>query len=225
VVSSYTYTVNALGQRTNLATVGTAFASSRTTAWGYDTLGQVTSAATSDNSADRVYQYDAIGNRISRSVGVPPTSSSAYTANALNQYSAITDPQSTILNPQYDDDGNATAYPLPVNPSANATLTWDAENRLTSATVNGVTTNYAYDAQSRRIAKTSTINNQQSTISYLYDGWNVIAEYVGSAGLQPALSKTYLWGLDLSGTLQGAGGVGGLLATGSVVSERIKVFF
>jgi RHS repeat-associated protein len=103
VVSSYTYTVNALGQRTNLATAGTAFATSHTTAWGYDTHG-------------------------------------------------------------------------------------------------------------RRIAKTSTINNQLSTISYFYDGWNVIAEYVGSAGLQPALSQTYLWGTDLSGTLQGAGGVGGLLA-------------
>jgi YD repeat-containing protein len=144
-VSSYTYTVNALGQRTNLATAGTALASSRTTAWGYDTLGQVTSATTSDGSADRAYQYDAIGNRISRSVGVAPTSSTAtYTTNALNQYSTITDPQSAI--------------------------------------------------------------------SYLYDGWNVIAEYVGSAGLQPALSQTYLWGSDLSGSLQGAGGVGGLPA-------------
>jgi YD repeat-containing protein len=46
--------VNALGQRTNLAATGTAFASSRTTAWGYDPLGQVTS----DSSADRAFPND-----------------------------------------------------------------------------------------------------------------------------------------------------------------------
>ena len=43
---------------------------------------------------------------------------------------------------------------------------------------------------------------------YLYDGFNCIAEYTGST---PTLSKTRTWGLDLSGSLQGAGGVGGLL--------------
>jgi YD repeat-containing protein len=178
-VSSYTYTVNALGQRTNLATVGTAFASSHTTAWGYDALGQVTSAATSDSSADRAYQYDAIGNRISRSVGVSPTSSTAtYAANALNQYTGITT-DSVTATPAYDDDGNATSYPLPINPSANSILTWDAENRLTEVKTSSNTSiaKYSYDSFGRRIEKTSTINNQLSTISYLYDGWNIIADY------------------------------------------------
>jgi RHS repeat-associated protein len=203
--------VNALGQRKNLATSGTAFAASRSTTWGYDALGQVTSAATSDNSADRAYQYDAIGNRKKSASSLTLPTDDNYSANALNQYSSITDPQSAILNPQYDDDGNSTAYPLPANPSANSTLIWDAENRLTSATVNGVTTSYAYDAKSRRIAKTSTINNQQSAIYYLYDGWNLIADYA----IQNSTSNiqhSYIWGSDLSGTLQDAGGVGGLLS-------------
>ncbi|MEI6916424.1 MAG: RHS repeat-associated core domain-containing protein, partial [Armatimonadota bacterium] len=44
------------------------------------------------------------------------------------------------------------------------------------------------------------------TTLYVYDGFNCIAEYAGAA-----LSKTRTWGLDLSGSLQGAGGVGGLL--------------
>ncbi|MBN8458317.1 MAG: hypothetical protein J0M04_10835 [Verrucomicrobia bacterium] len=39
------------------------------------------------------------------------------------------------------------------------------------------------------------------------DGWNRIAGWSGTS-----LSKVYLWGLDLSGTTQGAGGVGGLLS-------------
>ncbi len=46
---------------------------------------------------------------------------------------------------------------------------------------------------------------------YLYDGWNVICEQVTPAGGQTS-NRCYLWGLDLSNTLQGAGGVGGLLA-------------
>jgi RHS repeat-associated protein len=51
-----------------------------------------------------------------------------------------------------------------------------------------------------------------STTFYLYDGWNIVAEYTNN-GVEPlALTRTYTWGTDLSGSLQGAGGVGGLLA-------------
>jgi len=46
-------------------------------------------------------------------------------------------------------------------------------------------------------------------LKYLYDGWNLIAELNGNSG--NALVRSYTWGLDLSGTAQGAGGVGGLL--------------
>ncbi len=72
---------------------------------------------------------------------------------------------------------------------------------------------YHYDAFGRRIARTVG-----STRTYgLYDGWNPIAEFTGAvhtSGSAPAvtLERTWLWGTDLSGTLQGAGGVGGLLA-------------
>jgi RHS repeat-associated protein len=45
-----------------------------------------------------------------------------------------------------------------------------------------------------------------TTTLYLYDGFNCIAEYTGTT------LTTRTWGLDLSGSLQGAGGVGGLLA-------------
>ncbi|MGE9267405.1 MAG: RHS repeat domain-containing protein [Verrucomicrobiales bacterium] len=81
---------------------------------------------------------------------------------------------------------------------------WDGENRLISATVNGTTTTYAYDFQGRRISK-QTGGGQ--TVNYLYDGWNLIAEYTGNT-----LEKSYAWGMDLSGSMQGAGGVGGLLS-------------
>ena len=55
------------------------------------------------------YQYDDIGNRItSTDLGMNRT----YTANSLNQYSAITTSdsglQTSSFEPQFDDDGNQT---------------------------------------------------------------------------------------------------------------------
>jgi RHS repeat-associated protein len=204
VVSSYDYTVNAIGQRTNVSQDGTAFQAIRAIGWGYDSLGQVTSADSSENTHDRAYEYDAIGNRKKSADSLTLPGTDNYASNALNQYSSV---PSVASIPSYDDDGNATAYPLPADPGNLSTLAWDAENRLVSATVGTATTTYLYDAQSRRIAKTTGSN----TTLFVYDGWNCIAEW--SADLQSAsLTKTRLWGLDLSGTMQGAGGVGGMLA-------------
>ncbi|MDD4406130.1 MAG: hypothetical protein PHO36_15385 [Parabacteroides sp.] len=114
----------------------------------------------------------------------------------------------------YDLDGNMVS-------GSRWNYTWDAENRLTSMTDNTTCTNdvpkrivFEYDYQGRRIAK-KVWNNTAGTgtpatyLKYLYDGWNLIAELNGNSG--NALVRSYTWGLDLSGTAQGAGGVGGLL--------------
>ncbi|HNQ22352.1 MAG TPA: RHS repeat-associated core domain-containing protein [Phycisphaerae bacterium] len=46
---------------------------------------------------------------------------------------------------------------------------------------------------------------------FVYDGWRVIMELDGSNG--DAVLREHTWGLDLSGSLEGAGGIGGLLGT------------
>jgi RHS repeat-associated protein len=211
VVSKLDYSVNAIGQRTALSQTGTAFASVRGIAWAYDSYGQVTSADSTLAAQDRAYQYDAIGNRKKSANSLTLPVADNYTANALNQYSSLSipNPQSPISNPIYDPDGNATSYPLPAAPTVNSILTWDSENRMTSTTVNGTTTTQQFDATGRRISKTTGT----TTRLYLYDAWNVIAEYERGTGVSPVLTlkKTYLWGTDLSGSIQGAGGVGGLL--------------
>lgn len=98
--------------------------------------------------------------------------------------------------------------------------TWDAENRVRNATRSPaaygvgaprIQLGFVYDSQNRRVQKTvSTWNGSayvpQTTTRYLYDGWNLVAEFNGTTPL-----RTYVWGLDLSGSMQGAGGVGGLL--------------
>ena len=106
----------------------------------------------------------------------------------------------------YDADGNLTN-------DGHWSYTWDAENRLIKMTNNtGAGPKYglsfAYDAQGRRIQKLVATNGVGIyTNRLLYDGWNLVAE-VGASG---ALVRSYVWGIDLSGSLQDAGGVGGLL--------------
>ena len=219
-VSSYDYVVNAIGQRTDVESGGSAFSSARAITWGYDALGQVTSADSSIPAHNRAYEYDAIGNRTKSADTLTLPGSANYTVNALNQYTTGT---TATLVPVHDFDGNATAYPVPADLSANSVLVWDAENRLISAEVDGVTTTYFYDAQSRRIATTSGTGS----ILFIYDGWNPVAEYSYSSLSTPttALMKSYAWGLDLSGTLQGAGGVGGLLSVTEHTSTSSDDFY
>ena len=54
---------------------------------------------------------------------------------------------------------------------------------------------------------------------YVYQQWNVIAEYVN--GIK---EKTYIWGEDLSGSQQDAGGVGGLLLEQNSNGEFLPVY-
>ena len=50
------------------------------------------------------------------------------------------------------------------------------------------------------------------THTFVYDGWNPILKIIVNHVAETTTIVRYLWGLDLSETLQGAGGVGGLVA-------------
>jgi RHS repeat-associated protein len=124
-------------------------------------------------------------------------------------------PQQEVL--VYDDDGNLVS-------DGRFNYTWNGENRLICAEEQVCPTNrtlrkveYAYDHQgrmvwkvvSRRGAEAQSWEDEKAT-SYLWDSFNIIAE---TTFADSATNVTYnVWGLDLDGTLQGAGGVGGLLA-------------
>jgi RHS repeat-associated protein len=53
------------------------------------------------------------------------------------------------------------------------------------------------------------------TIKYVWDGWNLVAELTGSDNVL----RAYSWGLDLSGSPKGAGGIGGLLFVWDAVND------
>jgi RHS repeat-associated protein len=219
IVSKYAYTINNRGQRTQVSQSGAAFTAPSSYGWLYNSKGEVVAANhTTDTTKNRAYNYDPIGNRRWSTEGNPATSTqpespdplaaaiSEYTSNNLNQYTSVSSVPS-VVNPTYDLDGNMT------DTGAGAQYTWDAENRLIRVTkFDGTEICYAYDGESRRIKREVYKNSTlQSSTRYLYDGWNVIAEFDAmSSDLRPLSS--YTWGLDLSGSLQGAGGVGGLLS-------------
>ena len=103
---------------------------------------------------------------------------------------------------------------------------WNLENRLISVTPKVTNSaskklEFTYDGLGRRVGKKvyewdpATSNYELSTEHvFLYDGWNLIEERITDYISQPITQSTnhYIWGLDLSGSLQGAGGIGGLLS-------------
>ncbi len=113
----------------------------------------------------------------------------------------------------YDEDGNLKEDGLWI-------YKWDAENRLVEMTstlpvVGGFTQyklEFAYDYMGRRVEKKVT-NLGTSTVTtrrYLYDGWDLVAD-LAVVSSQWSVVRSYTWGLDVTGTLGGAGGVGGLV--------------
>ena len=125
----------------------------------------------------------------------------------------------------YDADGNTTN-------DGRWTLTWDGENRLVNLTSLNTTPSasrlkldFAYDGKGRRIQKIVSAWNgsayvAQSTNRFVYDGWNLVAELNNVNGL----IRSYVWGLDLSGNEQGAGGVGGLLQVAYYGAQTTNCF-
>ena len=117
---------------------------------------------------------------------------------------------------EYDEDGNLVR-------DGRWEYAWDCENRLVSMETRDDLANatprkrleFAYDYQGRRTGKKiyDWDTDHWSLVtehSFVYDGWNLIQELVTDNG--SLVTNSYIWGLDLSGSLQGAGGVGGLLA-------------
>jgi RHS repeat-associated protein len=210
-ISAFGYENDAFGRRT--ARTDTTPTLTVNNAFGYNLKSEVTSATMGENAYN--YDYDPIGNRVQSAVAVGSGQSetNTYSANALNQYSSL-----QPINLSYDFDGNMLTNGI-------WSYSWDAENRLTSVYSNNtLLVSNVYDHQSRRIAKnlfeiTQSGTNAIRQFSFVYDGWNLISETLSTSNF--SLSTFYTWGLDLSGTLQGAGGVGGLLA----VTRGSTVYF
>jgi YD repeat-containing protein len=219
LVSSFAYENDAVGRR--IARIDATSSLAVTNTFGYNIRSEVIEAAMPGligGGGTYNYDYDPIGNRLSEIKDLMSgISTNLYASNELNQYTNIAN--GSVVEPQYDLDGNMTSY-------NGWTFTWNGENRLITASNGTTVVENAYDYMGRRFAKTvydtADLGTPTSDLRYIYDGWNLISESKVQ-GLESNVSY-YVWGLDLSGTLQGAGGIGGLLTVSSVSGLQSSVY-
>ena len=170
VISQYDYTYDAAGRRVSCAKSGSAFAQNDTIAYAYNNRSELTNAVAAIDSDYRyAYDFDDIGNRESSS---ERGTNSVYTANQLNQYTAVDD-----FTPQFDDDGNQT---LVKTVTGIWLVTYNGENRpvhwenvsTNSPTPHSPTPSLilmSFDRMGRRVTK----NDQR----FIYDGYLQIANF------------------------------------------------
>ena len=225
-LAQYVYRNDGMGRR--VARADYADGTLVSNAFGYNVRSELDVAVMGTNQFG--YQYDAIGNR---QVAVANDRTVEYEANALNQYASILPSAGT---PAYDEDGNMTTDgTLSYTWDAENRL---VEIRPVATNAGAKRVQCLYDYQGRRVGKRvfawSTFGGNDDWYwsdgrYYVYDGWNLIGELKPPArpatlvpyasatnafllGIGGSTNASYVWGLDLSGSLQGAGGVGGLLA-------------
>jgi RHS repeat-associated protein len=108
---------------------------------------------------------------------------------------------------QYDGNGNLTSDGL-------RSLAYDDENQLIQVLVtNQYCSQFTYDGKMRRRTRLEYAYQggnwvQTNEVYYVYDGNEVIQE----RNINKLPATTYTRGKDLSGSLEGAGGIGGLLS-------------
>ena len=192
--------------------------------WLYNSRSELAAASIGTNLYG--YSYDTIGNRLWSAANL---ATNTYVANSLNQYTSVgwgvlDPPQTSVLI--HDADGNMTR-------DGTYVYSYDAENRLRAVTSRTLTNGAlrvlnAYDHRNRRIRKTVQrlhvsvaqppalpveIREWQTleTHTFIWDGSNIVLEKIEFAD---GTSRTfeYFCGVDKSGSEQGAGGVGGLVA-------------
>jgi len=122
----------------------------------------------------------------------------------------------TLESFDHDADGNMTN-------DGRWVFTWDAENRLVKVETwadapeaSWQRVEWTYDAKGRRIRQTTSVWTNSAwlvieDLKVISDPMPVGRHIAELNGTNNALVRSYVWGLDFSGTMDGAGGVGGLL--------------
>ena len=196
--------------------------------YSYDAIGQLKVGTSSLSSENRGYAYEAAWNlNYLTNNGTTTT----FSVDSRNQLTSAANTSET-----YDGNGNLTQE---ISSPGAINYSYDDENRL-SMVVTNVNDNgtggdslqgaagaspalvvggpppwkceFVYDGLGRLRQRLEYINDTlQTTTRYIYDGRRVIQER--NSANTPAVA--YTRGADLSGSLEGAGGIGGLLARSS----------
>ena len=216
VISRFDYVSDAIGRRTTITRSGSAFSS---LSGSVPLRGDAKRDAVVTVNGDRAERDNGTASFTPWSYALPSSNSNASFQHAdilavaqsatgedgeQRESGLVFVPASQTL-PTYDDDGNMTF-------DGRFRYSWNGENRMIRTEETVFPTNraptiitYAYDHQGRMVSKIIAGTNSVAP-SLIWDGYNIVRETDNG-------TSTYnIWGLDLDGTLQGCGGVGGLLA-------------
>jgi RHS repeat-associated protein len=209
------FSVNDLNELSSAGRSGTLTVAGTTTEPGADITGVTVSGTGLSSGAAQVYADGTWA----RTNATPADGANSYTATATDTAGRSSSSSVSVNLPAspsylYDGNGNLTN-------DGTRSFAYDDENQLVGAWVSGAwSNNFAYDGLNRkRIERDYSWNGsswlETNEVHYVYDGNLVFQERDGNN--LPV--TTYTRGNDLSGDLQSAGGIGGLLAR----SDRMSV--
>ena len=178
-IASASYTLDNVGNRTGRVD------QQGTHSYAYDNLYRLTSV-TYPGPATTSYAFDAFGNRTSKTDAGGTT---AYAYDDAGRITAVTPPSpAPVVSYTWDNNGNLTNR-------GSDSFSWDYEDRMTSATVNSVTSTFAYRGDGLRDSRTTGGN----TTTFTWDiagGLPVVlddgSQYVYGAGLT-AMKQSGSW--------------------------------
>ena len=232
LVESHLYTFDALSRPTTRTTGATGVSPVDST-FSYNNRSEVVSAAIGTNSF--AHAYDDIGNHL---LFGDNSTTNTFTHNQVNQMvgrGVLDAPPTTTFT--YTPDGGLSS-------DGTWSYAYGIEDQLVSVTSSSLTNgairvHNTYDYRRRRTSKTvqrlhvtsapppappsEEVWETVEKRTFVYDDWNLIHETIFAidGGITNIIEVQYFWGLDLSDSLQGAGGVGGLLA----VSHNGQFYF
>lgn len=226
-LNSHEYAYNAGQQRTQQV-----FNAGSTYDYSYDAIGQLKIADSATASEDRGYTYDAAWNLNYRTNN---TTTSTFAVNNLNELTSgpggtctydsngnlltshtgrrtyVYDAENRLIEIYYSSHAllpptNATVFVYDGLGRLRKRLEYHYENEVEdSLTVGEPEENLNLGEPEESLIGSGWVVDSETR--YIYDGWRVIQERNGSN--VPLVS--YTRGTDLSGSLEGAGGIGGLL--------------
>jgi RHS repeat-associated protein len=190
-VQSYAFTLGPAGNRTGITE-----ADGHLRSYTYDSLYRlIGERVTLDNllQYEKAFGYDPVGNRLTQSTTGQGAGAVSYAYDARDRL--LTENATSY---GYDANGNL------ISKSAEATYTWDFENRLIKVTkADGSVVEHQYDPEGNRVqTKVTPANGPPATTNFLVDTSGSLSQVVAETDETGALKAYYLRGDDLLAVLR-----------------------
>lgn len=191
VISAFTYTLDANGNRTKVTASGSAIETG-STVYSYDGMGRLLTATYPDGSSV-TYSYDKAGNRSQMvNVASSTTTTTSYSYDAADEL-LQTVSGATQTTFAYDADGHLTSR---IAGTKKTTYKYNAEGVLAKVASGATAINYTYNGDGFRVAKSVTTGGVTTATTYVLSSASEpqVLEEVGKT------TKDELYGLSLIAT-------------------------